>query len=563
MDLNELKMLPTLNMEPLWFIIIVAVCVSALIKSTLGCMKGGFCRNRRRGGLPPGPPSVPVIGNLIWLRQPLSDLELVLRRLKTIYGPIITIRIGPRPFVFIASHSLAHRALVQKGALFSDRPALTPTAKILNPTHKAINSAAYGPTWRLLRRNLTQEILHPARLRSYSGSRLWVLAELIRRLRSTPHSVRLIDHFQYAMFSLLVLICFGEKLPEDDIKQVEAVQRRLLLGFRRFNNLNFWPPLLSKILFRQRWKELVQLRQEQERVLIPLIRARIKGRRNERGGGVSAAAYVDSLAELELPEENKRKLDEGEMMSLCSEFLSAGTDTTSTALQWIMANLVKYPHVQEKLYNEIRGVVGPPPNPYHHHHEEEEMVVVVVEEEKLEKMPYLKAVVLEGLRRHPPGHFVLPHKVTRDDVELDGYVIPNNALVNFMVADMGWDPEVWENPMEFKPERFQEGGDGDGDFLNGGGSKEIKMMPFGAGRRICPGSNLALLHLEYFVANLIWYFDWSPLEGDEIDLSEKQEFTTVMKNPLCARISPRIDISSSSRTGMEETDADAGGVVCF
>ncbi|KAL0381977.1 UNVERIFIED_CONTAM: cytochrome [Sesamum calycinum] len=151
-------------------------------------------------------------------------------------------------------------------------------------------------------------------------------------------------------------------------------------------------------------------------------------------------------------------------------------------------------------------------------------------------MPYLKAVVLEALRRHPPGHFVLPHKVTQD-VELDGYIIPKNALVNFMVADMGWDPKVWEDPMEFKPERFL---DSSGDGFDITGNREIKMMPFGAGRRICPGYALALLHLEYFVANLIWYFKWTPLEGDEIDLSEKQEFTTVMKNPLRACISPRM-----------------------
>ncbi|KAK4436656.1 cytochrome [Sesamum alatum] len=250
-------------------------------------------------------------------------------------------------------------------------------------------------------------------------------------------------------------------------------------------------------------------------------------------------AYVDTLVDLQLPEEN-RNLHEEEIVSLCSEFLVAGTDTTSTALQWIMANLVKYPRFQDNLYQEIFSVVGRPPRVTT---EREESMQHVIEEEDLQKMPYLKAVVLEALRRHPPGHFVLPHKVTQD-VELDGYIIPKNALVNFMVADMGWDPKVWEDPMEFKPERFLDSsGTGTGTGTDGfdiTGSREIKMMPFGAGRRICPGYALALLHLEYFVANLIWYLRWTPLEGDEIDLSEKQEFTTVMKNPLRACISPRM-----------------------
>ncbi|KAG5559081.1 hypothetical protein RHGRI_008859 [Rhododendron griersonianum] len=157
-------------------------------------------------------------------------------------------------------------------------------------------------------------------------------------------------------------------------------------------------------------------------------------------------------------------------------------------------------------------------------------------------MPYLKSVVLEGLRRHPPGHFVLPHTVT-NDIELDGYLVPKGAMINFMVADIGLDPKLWDEPMEFKPERFFtntiSGGDGAPDLFDITGSREIKMMPFGAGRRICPAAGMAMLHLEFFIANLVWYFEWTAVEGDAVDLSEKQEFTVMMKYPLRAHISPR------------------------
>ncbi|XP_068316315.1 cytochrome P450 89A2-like [Pyrus communis] len=161
-----------------------------------------------------------------------------------------------------------------------------------------------------------------------------------------------------------------------------------------------------------------------------------------------------------------------------------------------------------------------------------------VREEVLHKLPYLKAVILEGLRRHPPVHFLVPHAVTHD-VVLGGHVVPKNGSVNFMVADVGWDPQVWEDPMAFKPERFLGSGGGEEGF-DLTGSREIKMMPFGAGRRICPGSGLVVLHLEYFLANLVWKFEWRAVEGDDVDLSEKQEFTMVMKNPLQAHIIPRI-----------------------
>ncbi|KAM3381625.1 hypothetical protein P3S68_007198 [Capsicum galapagoense] len=283
------------------------------------------------------------------------------------------------------------------------------------------------------------------------------------------------------------------------------MQRKLLLDFQRFNILNFLPRV-SKIIFWNRWKELIELRQEQENILIPLIEARSR-----------------------LPEE-QRNFNQGEIVTLCSEFLTAGTDTTSNALQWIMANLVKKPSIQEKLYREIASVVG---------EKQSKLTDEGVKEEDLQKMPYLKAVILEGLRRHPPGHFVLPHTVT-EEVELNGYLIPKDATINFMVAEMGLDPKVWENPLEFRPERFLvEGSDIEGFDITG--SREIKMMPFGAGRRICPGLVLAMLHLEYFVANLVWHFQWKPVQGDDVDLSEKQEFTVVMKNPLRALICLRVN----------------------
>jgi cytochrome P450 family 89 subfamily A len=105
------------------------------------------------------------------------------------------------------------------------------------------------------------------------------------------------------------------------------------------------------------------------------------------------------------------------------------------------------------------------------------------------------------------------------------------------VAEIGCDGSIWSDPLEFIPERFTEGGEGEGIDLTG--SKEIKMMPFGAGRRICPGMMLALMHLEYFVANLIKEFKWEELDEEKVDLTEKLEFTVVMKKPLRAQIVPR------------------------
>lgn len=328
-------------------------------------------------------------------------------------------------------------------------------------------------------------------------------------------------------------MCFGDKLDESQIREVENVERALLLSFGRFNILNFWPKF-TKTVLRKRWEAFLQLRRNQQKVLIPLIEARRKANQNranraqtdEKEEEEFVVSYVDTLLELELPDE-KRKLTNDELVTLCSEFLNAGTDTTSTALQWIMANLMKNPEIQNKLFAEMKGVIGDGSR--------EE-----VKEEDLDKLPYLKAVVLEGLRRHPPGHFVLPHAV-KEETMLENYVIPKDGTVNFMVAEMGWDPKVWEDPMEFKPERFMKGGEGEeeGGGFDITGSREIKMMPFGVGRRMCPGFGVAILHLEYFIANLIWRFEWKAVKGEEVSLSEKVEFTVVMEKPLKANINPR------------------------
>ncbi|KAD4982918.1 hypothetical protein E3N88_19589 [Mikania micrantha] len=325
-------------------------------------------------------------------------------------------------------------------------------------------------------------------MKSYSWVREWALQIMIDRLQQqqeVDEKCTVAEHFQYAMFSLLVLMCFGEKVEE------------MLTMF----------PKLGKILFKSRLKELEKSLSDRDEVIIPLIKNRIgSGDHEIRSGTDRIVAYVDTLVNLQLPEEdgdngNGGRLTYMEMASMCIEFLNGGTDTTSTALQWIKANLVKHPHIQSKLYDEIVTVVGPPPQkgmkPELGQEPEPEPDLVITEA-NVQKMPYLKAVVLEGLRRHPPVHFVLPHWVMKE-VEADGYTVPQGATINFMVSEMGLDPEVWDEPMEFKPERFLVN-DGVFDIT---GSKGIKMMPFGAGRRICPGYDLALLHLEYFVANLI------------------------------------------------------------
>ncbi|KAM0945588.1 putative cytochrome P450 [Dioscorea sansibarensis] len=493
-----------------------------------------FFKTLNNGSLPPGPTAIPIIGNLHWLWTSPRTIEPLLRDLHARLGPIVTLRIGSSCAIFISDRHLAHDALVTHGAVFADRPPAIPTTRVFNSNQHNINSAHYGPLWRLLRRNLISEILHPSRVKLFSHGRQWVLNILISKIRASSAEANngivrdFKQNLQFSMFCLLALMCFGEKLDEKAVRDIETAQRNFLLYLSKLTVFAV-VPRISKLIYRKRWNTAMDLRQKQKDIIIPLIRTREKHKEKQNKEGAPDEkerfiySYLDSLLNIKLPEEGNRKLTDDELVTICSEFLNAGTDTTATALEWIMANLVKHQEIQAKLFEEIQGVVGS---------EAEE-----VKEEELQRMPYLKAVVLEGLRRHPPGHFVLPHTVT-EDVILNGYLIPKGASVNFMVAEIGRDEKVWKKPMEFRPERFME--NGERQRMDITGNKEIKMMPFGVGRRICPGLELAMLHLEYFVANLIKEFKWETIDGEEIDVDqEKIEFTIVMKTTLRARVTPR------------------------
>jgi cytochrome P450 len=153
------------------------------------------------------------------------------------------------------------------------------------------------------------------------------------------------------------------------------------------------------------------------------------------------------------------------------------------------------------------------------------------------RRPFLDAVVHEALRRHPPAHYLLPH-TTDKDVHLDGYTIRKGSIVNYGVADIGRDAASWMSPDEFLPERFLEDGEGYGVSVTGAcsnGEKTMRMMPFGSGRRACPGPDVALMVLKSFVENLVTRFEWRPVgvgDDEALDMEEKPGLVTEMKTPL-------------------------------
>ncbi|WCJ20250.1 cytochrome P450 family 77 subfamily B polypeptide 1 [Euphorbia peplus] len=499
----------------------ILILFSSIFLLYLWCRYSSTTRGGPTPNLPPGPPGWPLIGNLGQVILQKRPFIFLIRDLRAKYGPIFTMQMGQRTLIIVTSSELIHEALVKRGALFASRPPDSPIRLVFSMGKCAINSAEYGPLWRALRKNFVTEVTSPMRIKQCSWIREWASENHMKRIKLDAYEngfVEVMKNCRLTICSILICICFGARIPEDRIKYIEAVLKDVML-ITAPKVPDFLPVLTP--LFRRKMKEAVQLRKKQMDCLVPLIRQRKafieKGENHNLDSEMVSpvgAAYIDSLFELKPAEKG---LGEEEYVTLCSEVISAGTDTSATAIEWALLELVTNQEIQSKLYDEIVEVVGKNR---------------LVKEEDVENMPYLNAVVKETFRRHPPSHFLLSHAATKE-TELGGYTIPAGVNVELYTAWVTEDPDMWKDPGEFRPERFLMG---DGIDVDWTGTRGVKMLPFGAGRRICPAWSLGTLHVHLLLGRMVQAFKWLPNPDSPPDPKETFAFTVVMKNPLKAVI---------------------------
>lgn len=203
------------------------------------------------------------------------------------------------------------------------------------------------------------------------------------------------------------------------------------------------------------------------------------------------------------------------LFDIIQEMVFRGTDTVAILLEWIMARIVLHPDIQAKAQQELDTHVGNNR---------------LVQDSDLPNLPYLQAIVKEVLRMHPPGPLLSWARLAVHDVHVDKVFIPagTTAMVNMWAITH--DPSIWKDPSEFRPERFIE------EDVSIMGS-DLRLAPFGSGRRVCPGKALGLATVHLWLARLLHQFKWIPAEA--VDLSECLRLSLEMKKPLACRVVPR------------------------
>ncbi|KAI3469875.1 hypothetical protein Pfo_026538 [Paulownia fortunei] len=509
-----------------------SVFIMAVLLPFLALLVTIFFLVARRKGLwkeprhPPGPPRLPLIGNLHQFHS--SNLCFSLSELSKIYGPLMYMKLAKMPVIVISSAKLAKEAFKHNDLAFSGRPCTIASAK-LSYNNLDIACTPYTPYWREMRKTMVLHLFTIKQVLSFRPVRHDEVSRMVNEISKRANSNQVINLSEIIISFTSSLICrvaFGKRHQDtgfgnrrfdklvhelgtiiigifvaDHIDKLTGMTSRLDKVFKDLDS--FYQELIDEHLSPNRPKSM------DGDVIDLLIRLR---EQHESSAGIGwnhikAILMVYCYHVVVLIETSFHKI------SLTENVFTAGTDTSAVTITWAMTALMKKPSTMKKAQEEIRSLVGKKGR---------------VDEDDIDKLQYLKAVVKETTRLYPPVPLSLPRETTESCI-VDGYEIQPKTFVYVNVWAIGRDPEYWENPNEFLPERFL---NSTIDFKG----QDFGLLPFGSGRRICPGLALAVPALELALANLLYSFDWELPDGmkeEDIDTEVLPGVSMHKKNDLC------------------------------
>ncbi|XP_057961819.1 cytochrome P450 78A5-like [Malania oleifera] len=461
----------------------------------------------------PGPSGFPLVGLAHVLAG--STPHRALADLARSFGfpKLMAYSVGLTRFV-ISTHPETAKEILGSPA-FADRPVKESAYELL--FHRAIGFAPYGKYWRKLRRISGTHLFSTKRVSGLGDIRNGIgsgMVEEIRALMGVKGEVEVKKVLHYGSLRSMMLSVFGKSHGGGELEEMVG-EGYELLGM--FNWSDHFPVVgwLDLQGVKKRCRGLVA----RVNVFVGKIIDEHRVKRGGRGGGGEEEQFRDFVDVL-LDLEEEDNLSDSDMIAVLWEMIFRGTDTVAILLEWILARMVLHPEIQSKAQSEIDAVVGN---------------YRPVSDSDIPSLPYLQNIVKETLRLHPPGPLLSWARLAAADVHVGDSFIPagTTALVNMWAISR--DENVWPESEKFMPERFA---DEDVSVMGA----DLRLAPFGAGRRVCPGKAMGLAAVHLWLAQLLQSFKWVPSDCG-VDLSERLKLSLEMKNSLVCKALPRVRVA--------------------
>ncbi|XP_040382973.1 desmethyl-deoxy-podophyllotoxin synthase-like [Oryza brachyantha] len=479
--------------------------------------------SRRRGGggsrPPPSPWALPVIGHLHHVAGALPHRAM--RRLARRHGPLMLLRLCELRVVVASSAEAARAVLRTHDLAFATRP-VTPTGKVLMRESLGVVFAPYGDGWRALRRICTLELLSARRVRSFRAVREEEAGRLLRAVAAlTPPpcdagagagAVNLSERISAYVADSAVRAIVGSRF-KNRAAFLRMLERRMkLLPAQCLPDL--FPSSRAAMLLSGMPRRMKRERREMMDFIDTIFQEHHESRAAAAAAGGDEEDLLDVLLRIQSQDKTNPVLTTENIKTVIIDIFVASSETAATSLQWTMSELVRNPRVMRKAQDEVRRVLAGQD---------------WVTEESLGDLHYLRLVIKESLRLHPPVTMLLPRDC-REPCQVLGFDVPEGAMVLVNAWAIGRDPAHWDAPEEFAPERFEQRG-GAAPVADFKGT-DFEYIPFGAGRRMCPGMAFGLANMELALAGLLYHFDWEVPGGGELDMTEALGITTRRRSDL-------------------------------
>jgi cytochrome P450 len=415
-------------------------------------------------------------------------------------------------------------------AAFSDRPKRLDHQVISGTTYKSLTSAPYGPYWRQVRRVCNTELFSPAVHASHENARKEEIHNMMKVIldecKSEGAAIDLKTWTTGVTANNMTRMLINKRYfgtgvtDQQEKKDFEEVNDHVLGAISTVYISDFIPYLAFVEKLQGHIRKLQKIRTFLRRVVGKIFEVE-KHRQRTLERGQEDANYVPDFVDvlLKTPLDDGEQFTDGEIISILSSMILAGTDSSAVTVEWAMAELMAHPAIRKKAQEELDAVVGN---------------ARLVQEADLPNLPFLSAIIKETFRLHPPVPLSLPRSSNQPCIVANRQFPANTRLI-LNIFSIHRDPSVYENPEAFQPSRFLEHPEVD----HMSGQSFYQLIPFGVGRRMCPASHLGNTMVTLMLAHLLHSFDWSLPAGVELDMAEVYKLVGFRKHPLSLLAKPR------------------------